>query len=404
MKKTTQVVLSGVLFLSTIIATAQINTRTGGATNVLANSPTTNTNVGIGTNTPKSKLDVKGNLTVGSTYGGVSIAPISGAIIEGSVGIGTTTPVSKLDVEGGVSIGATYSGTTAAPTNGAIIEGNVGIGTTTPSAKLDVNGDIKASTGIFTKSPANGSVFTSDDDRNKKSLVLSAGSLLPGYPIEQEVRMLRFYDFPQSNGLLKPWLYFSLEDRLDSRRFRVAAETGGNTEMSVWNRNQEPLMRMYEDGLDNVYMDMPKPNSRIIIGGWGDYLPEHKLVVRGSSKIEGNILTDANIGIGTSNFVDGIDTYRLSVNGSIRANRVKVYTTWADYVFEKNYKLPTLEEVEKQIKTKGHLKDIPSAKEVEGKGIELGEMNKLLLQKVEELTLYVIQLNKELKEIKNIKD
>ncbi|HRB72612.1 MAG TPA: hypothetical protein PK776_12270, partial [Flavobacterium sp.] len=77
------------------------------------------------------------------------------------------------------------------------------------------------------------------------------------------------------------------------------------------------------------------------------------------------------------------------------------YTTWADYVFESDYNLPTLQQVEKHIKEKGHLKDIPSAKEVEENGIELGEMNKLLLQKVEELTLYIIEMNKELQAVKS---
>jgi len=62
--------------------------------------------------------------------------------------------------------------------------------------------------------------------------------------------------------------------------------------------------------------------------------------------------------------------------------------------------LPTLEEVEKHIIEKGHLKGIPSAGDVAQNGIELGEMNKLLLQKIEELTLYLIEQNKETQKLK----
>ncbi|MGX1931319.1 hypothetical protein [Flagellimonas sp. 2504JD4-2] len=100
---------------------------------------------------------------------------------------------------------------------------------------------------------------------------------------------------------------------------------------------------------------------------------------------------ESNLGIGTTN----PGTYKLAVNGSIRAKEVKVETNWADYVFEADYDLPTLEEVEKHIQEKGHLINIPSAKEVEENGIQLGEMNKLLLEKIEELTLYVIEIKKE---------
>ncbi|KAB5483124.1 tail fiber protein [Flagellimonas hadalis] len=103
-----------------------------------------------------------------------------------------------------------------------------------------------------------------------------------------------------------------------------------------------------------------------------------------------------NVGIGTTN----PGTYKLAVKGKIRAEEIKVETGWADYVFKEGYTLPTLKEVERHIKEKGHLINIPSAKQVEENGIELGEMNKLLLEKIEELTLYLIQQRNETEEIK----
>jgi hypothetical protein len=104
----------------------------------------------------------------------------------------------------------------------------------------------------------------------------------------------------------------------------------------------------------------------------------------------------SNVGIGTS------DTkgYKLAVNGKIRAQEIKVEATpWPDYVFSKSYRLPTLLETEKHIKENGHLPGIPSATEVKASGIDLGEMNAKLLQKIEELTLYIIDLEKRVKKI-----
>ncbi|MET3020958.1 hypothetical protein [Flavobacterium hydatis] len=103
------------------------------------------------------------------------------------------------------------------------------------------------------------------------------------------------------------------------------------------------------------------------------------------------ILGNGNVGIGTIT----TGTHKLAVNGSIGAREIKVETTtWPDYVFKKEYDLPTLKEVEKHITEKGHLKDIPSEEEALKNGINLGEMNAKLLQKIEELTLYVIEQNK----------
>lgn len=98
-----------------------------------------------------------------------------------------------------------------------------------------------------------------------------------------------------------------------------------------------------------------------------------------------------NVGIGTTT----TSTYKLAVNGTIGAKKLQISQTgWADFVFHKDYELPALNEVARYIDTHQHLPGIPSATEVADKGIDVGEMNKLLLQKVEELTLYLIEQQK----------
>lgn len=98
-----------------------------------------------------------------------------------------------------------------------------------------------------------------------------------------------------------------------------------------------------------------------------------------------------NVGIGTTN-----PTQKLSVNGTIRAKEVIVETSgWSDYVFADNYALQPLSEVEEHIKEHKHLSGIPSAQQVAENGIGLGEMQAKLLAKIEELTLYVIDVKKD---------
>lgn len=117
----------------------------------------------------------------------------------------------------------------------------------------------------------------------------------------------------------------------------------------------------------------------------------------GSSNETFAIKNNGNVGIGILN-----PDSKLAVNGTIHTKEVKVdLNGWSDFVFYNNYKLPTLSEVENHIKTKGHLKDIPSAKEVSKNGVLLGQMDAKLLQKIEELTLYTIAQEKEIKTLKN---
>jgi hypothetical protein len=102
-------------------------------------------------------------------------------------------------------------------------------------------------------------------------------------------------------------------------------------------------------------------------------------------------LKNGSVGIGTTN-----PQYKLAVNGNIGAQDIIVTNTgWSDYVFQPGYRLPSLSEVNAYIQANHHLPDIPSEAEVKEKGASVGEMQSKLLAKVEELTLHMIQQEKE---------
>lgn len=110
-----------------------------------------------------------------------------------------------------------------------------------------------------------------------------------------------------------------------------------------------------------------------------------------------SIRSNGYVGIGSTS-----PTEKLTVNGKIKANEIRVDGAGApDYVFEDGYKFATLEALESYIKANKHLPEIPSAKELERDGMAVGEMNKLLLKKIEELTLHVIEVNKRVEKLES---
>lgn len=139
-----------------------------------------------------------------------------------------------------------------------------------------------------------------------------------------------------------------------------------------------------------------------INGGVSSYygLP---LVLQTGGTSQMHIKTNGQVKIGNTAIASGTHAdYKLSVDGKIVSKKVVVtLSNWADEVFDEKYQLRPLAEVEKYINTKKHLPEIPTEQEVITEGVDVGEMNRLLLKKVEELTLYILQLEERIKKIES---
>jgi len=191
-----------------------------------------------------------------------------------------------------------------------------------------------------------------------------------------------------------------------------AGNTFGNFSESSSARSQNNVFIGYNARFKNSPIIPVNGSGNVYIGtDVGTVKTDNKLMIDNSTTnfplIWGDFALDqlkfngkVGVGYGFGNFPTTAGTvnvsgYNLFVNGGILTEEVRVMlkNDWADYVFEESYHLPNLEEVEMFIKENKHLPNVPSAKEVAQNGIELGEIATIQQEKIEELTLYVIEQN-----------
>lgn len=301
--------------------------------------------------------------------------------------------------------------------------GLVGIGTLTPQFHLDVVGNTHTSGDFFGRIHFDKNQTTNDAPNTyideayfelKNTAILTGGSTLPASAGTQG----GILTLAPGGTSLDHQLYFG-DDGIWTRR-----QTGNAPDWTsaIWYKllSGEQIMgtpnrvarflppgpvsnslgdsQLWDDGTQvGIGTSTPTAGFFLDING--------RTRINGNETVTGNAHVNGVVTIGTNNTpaslgVVNTANYRLFVSGGILTEEVLVRTGWADHVFNKSYPLRPLEEVEQHINKEGHLPDMPSAQEVETNGLKLAESAVNQQVKIEELFLYLIEMNKEIKALK----
>ncbi|MBK8142166.1 MAG: hypothetical protein IPK57_15155 [Chitinophagaceae bacterium] len=347
---------------------------------------TNSRNVGIGTNTPSSKFSVAGNLLV--TGGDISINDASATVFL-RVSNSARASVALSGVNNDLSIGTLalndlgkmYFKTQSV--NRMTIEpnGDVGVGFTSPSYKLDVNGNARTV----------GNFIAEDGYIQIKS---TTDSKLWNMQYSSGTGRLLFLESGVERVILQNGGNVGIGETFPAEKLHVNGNTmiDGDATLNTVN----PTIQLQNSDVNKGFIQLSGDNIRI---GTNSGNTAGKFVIRTNGGDRVFVDESGNVNIGSQTDAPG---YKLRVDGKMICEEVKVKlsTAWPDYVFDDKHKLMTIGELSKFIRQNKHLPNIPSAKEIESNGMEVGDMQKRMMEKIEELTLYIISLQQQIDNLK----
>lgn len=216
--------------------------------------------------------------------------------------------------------------------------------------------------------------------------------------------------FRETQGTKRFGFWFpsgAMESRISNRgvhgivQIEANTFTGGAAGAKIVARFEDDEITFFGTETGKVGINTSAPNALLDVRGdaiFNDDMSDKDFRIE-SDGLDDIFFVDASanaIGIGTRTAGDLNDGYILNVDGKVRCEELKVYlqSNWGDYVFEEDYQLKPLEEVETYIKENHHLPEVPKAEELEENGMHVSEMLTLQMKKIEELTLYIIEQGK----------
>ncbi len=347
--------------------------------------------VGIGTQSPMAPLHVKNS---GATLNSLLLETAADAnkmeffTKLGNIGYATaSTNDMEFGTSGGNTLGKTHLSTNNVRRLSIDAAGAVGIGTQTPGATLHVKGPNTSSTTLRLESGTSSNTAEYLTSTGRKGYTSVSSTDMDLGTNSGGATNLNLVTGGVRQMTIRPSGFVGIGTNSPATQLHIKGT--GSSLLRLESSNPSNTVAFYTAGLNSGYLGNTGAGKNMEFGTASTNTTGQVQLSIGSVP-QLTVFPNGNVGIGTAS-----DAFKLSVNGTIRAKEVRVESAWADYVFDEGYQLRPLNEVAQYIRENKHLPDVTDAATIQQEGLQVAKQMTEMMRKVEELTLYLIQLDKD---------